>query len=1094
MHTLSSVQALGAVRRVVALALMLGLITASFPANVIAEDTGDTQTIESPVTDPVQPVDEPKPQIDETPADTGDGTQKNTGQETAPQAPTCGDGEVLDAETQECVLAEPSVPAFEPLISKSAPLLLGETAPTPPWYEAQWPADPNFPALSEFPPFSEADFEQEPQVPQARGFSLFAFLPLNQGDIRIEKTLINDNGGTAATTSFSVTVYSLTLLGGYDVSTYSFDAGGLIEIVDAPLGLYHIVENDAPGYDASHQNCSAFVMPLFGSDHTCSITNDDIAPPAPVPPTGLYFMQSGQRLECGGITNSNASVSLHWDAITPAPYQYVIVPDYPDNAGEYHYFPPGAAASAWIGDNFANSAQYHGEGVYSYVMRSQNVVHEAWSVDSDACTLTYDKTGPVVTVSPLPEDGPLSGVVTFTITVTDNLLDLSKLKSVWTYLYNVLPPQAQKGAKVNLSVGTEQETVGTFTVDTRLLANGTSTLDVARIFDAAGNASGTGDNYFRGYVIHNVPVDTIAPAAPQIIFPTNGQVFATAPILNDWTDVTDESGIAKYEIEYIYSDGHTFSGGPFRETAGNVSQRNHAPTLAEQGGVTIRVRAYDNVGNVSDWSNSVYYIYDVDGTHVSRIIKPAAAEVVSGLTDLEAFYADQNGDGNDSVQWAVRAGSCSSGVNTKFGNVDEKSNPFTWNGADFSATIDTTTVANGEYCFVLNPNEDTGNIDQRLTRTFTIDNGTPSTPVDPEFTFGTTTVTSANMQGWAFVQETATGAGSLVAGPLGQPMGTGSANLIVNAVGGMLFGAPNHAGVRLSNITTLSYSTFRSSGGPALAPSIQLNIDKDVTDANVSWQGRLVYEPYYTQTVDTGSWQEWDALNDAAGLGTGNWWFSDGGLATESGCTQTNPCTWAEVLSAYSNIGIHLTLGAVGFKAGSNWAGGFDGNVDKLIVGIKDGAGNVHTETYDFEPTPPSITIGGGGGSSSSSFSSLSAAALTDEEVLGASTECGPLLTSFLSIGGKNDASEVSKLQTFLNTQGLGVILPVTGIFGQMTFGAVKAFQTKYWEDVLLPWFSVPGSGISSKEDSTGHVYQTTKWKINDLWCPGSEAFPEPLV
>lgn len=100
------------------------------------------------------------------------------------------------------------------------------------------------------------------------------------------------------------------------------------------------------------------------------------------------------------------------------------------------------------------------------------------------------------------------------------------------------------------------------------------------------------------------------PTAPEIVFPTNGQYFNTQPILNDWTEATDDDGICQYRIEYVYDDGHTFTGGPYRTTDGSTTWRNHVPSLSEQGGVTIRVQAMDCEDNWGDWSNSVHYYYD----------------------------------------------------------------------------------------------------------------------------------------------------------------------------------------------------------------------------------------------------------------------------------------------------------------------------------------------------------------------------------------------------------------------------------------------------------------------------------------------------
>jgi hypothetical protein len=224
-------------------------------------------------------------------------------------------------------------------------------------------------------------------------------------------------------------------------------------------------------------------------------------------------------------------------------------------------------------------------------------------------------------------------------------------------------------------------------------------------------------------------------------------------------------------------------------------------------------------------------------------------------------------------------------------------------------------------------------------------------PTEPTVSSELIVVSPEDMKGWAFVQETASGSGSMVSGPAVPVIGTGSAELVVDSAGGELLGSA-FANTFFSNITTLQYSTYRTAGDPALAASLQLNVDADSTDGTTGWQGRLVYEPYYTQTVNTGVWQTWDTQDDSAGTGTGNWWFSNGTLATNTGCTQANPCTWSEVKTALPNGSIHQTLGGVGFKAGSNWSSGFTGNVDKFVIGVKTGS-NTHTTTYDFEPEVP---------------------------------------------------------------------------------------------------------------------------------------------
>lgn len=107
--------------------------------------------------------------------------------------------------------------------------------------------------------------------------------------------------------------------------------------------------------------------------------------------------------------------------------------------------------------------------------------------------------------------------------------------------------------------------------------------------------------------------------------------------------------------------------------------------------------------------------------------------------------------------------------------------------------------------------------------------------------------------------------------------------------------------------------------------------------------------------------------------------------------------------------------------------------------------------------------------------------------VLGASTsQCGMLLHDYMKIGSVNKPYEVRMLQYFLNGQGFYV--PVTGFFGPLTDKAVKDFQMSYQAEVLTPWQK---AGIVDHNNPTGYEYLLTRWKINNIFCPGSEPLPE---
>lgn len=198
---------------------------------------------------------------------------------------------------------------------------------------------------------------------------------------------------------------------------------------------------------------------------------------------------------------------------------------------------------------------------------------------------------------------------------------------------------------------------------------------------------------------------------------------------------------------------------------------------------------------------------------------------------------------------------------------------------------------------------------------------------------GLTTVNQANAGGWIGLDDNGQG-GSLqyVAGPGGSgALGFGSAQLSTSGEQGYMLAKVGYAQTPLTGITTLSYETNVKTGNNLIAPALQFDIDKDVTDTNTSWQGRLVYEPYMNGSVTDNSWQTWNARN-------GKWWLTKPSLFGNQ-CSQSNPCTFATLTSLFPHIGTNAS-GLIGFKAG-NWHATFVGNVDNF---------KFNSDTYNFEP------------------------------------------------------------------------------------------------------------------------------------------------
>jgi Domain of unknown function DUF11 len=118
----------------------------------------------------------------------------------------------------------------------------------------------------------------------------------------------------------------------------------------------------------------------------------------------------------------------------------------------------------------------------------------------------------------------------------------------------------------------------------------------------------------------------------------------------------------------------------------------------------------------------------------AEITSPADDENVTGTLNLAAYLVD---DEQDPVQWAVRKGTCAAGTNTVLGNVDDLNTPYAWaydsntGMYNFTASADTSSWDTGDYCFIFNPKEDSGETDIRLTRNFNIKgSATPEIAID----------------------------------------------------------------------------------------------------------------------------------------------------------------------------------------------------------------------------------------------------------------------------------------------------------------------------------------------------------------------------
>lgn len=365
--------------------------------------------------------------------------------------------------------------------------------------------------------------------------------------------------------------------------------------------------------------------------------------------------------------------------------------------------------------------------------------------------------------------------------------------------------------------------------------------------------------------------------------------------------------------------------------------------------------------------------------------------------------------------------------------------------------------------------------------------------------------------------------GSFVDGPDTAPIGDGSSEISVNGTQRRNLATYKFKDVKLADITSLSFSTYSqllgdgANGLSERAPYLNFNVDFNNSD---TWQKRLIFVPGQNGVVTSDTWQTWDAINSGNAL-----WAYSGATWPTTGQPGSTLKTWSQILADYPNAETRSTDSWFGFRVGEPYADGFTGNVDKFVIGIKNGLVTTVT-TYDFEPTEQTPVIyacsndvddDGDGNTDYPSDPGCSSAIDNDEvnetevcelpevmgengcytpeqapkrssrssgsyiapslvgQVLGAEASCGIYVDKFLKKGLKgNDNEAVKKVQEFLNNY-MGTKLKVDGNFGSQTDMALKAFQNKHKDTILDPW------GLKSP---TGIFYLTTQTKVNNIMCP----------
>jgi hypothetical protein len=191
---------------------------------------------------------------------------------------------------------------------------------------------------------------------------------------------------------------------------------------------------------------------------------------------------------------------------------------------------------------------------------------------------------------------------------------------------------------------------------------------------------------------------------------------------------------------------------------------------------------------------------------------------------------------------------------------------------------------------------------------------------------------------WVIYTRAATpGTATFRAGPGDPPLGDGSLELATLTGSDKVFAFNyDHVGTSLSEVDTISYSTYRTAGSLQQVAALNVQVDYNGPDVAGGFT-TLVFEPVYNTDqgpVVSGEWQDWIAD------GSGIWWSTQPINGQCAGATADCDKTWAEIVANNPDA---VVIGGVGINQGSGNPG--------LVTAVD--AFTFDDVTYDFELVAP---------------------------------------------------------------------------------------------------------------------------------------------
>lgn len=563
---------------------------------------------------------------------------------------------------------------------------------------------------------------------------------------------------------------------------------------------------------------------------------------------------------------------------------------------------------------------------------ASNASVDAVSIGTNTTFKTFDFEPTVPTllsIVPIPAGPTNAASIDFTVTFSEAVTGFDLSDAVFSGISGT-PSISGSGAVYTV----------TFTPDAN--QDGTLALNVAA-GAANGNPNGTPT---ANAASASVDYDNVSPNVTFTytgVDPTNQTLSFTAVFTEDMTgfdasDISISNGTVT-NFQTVSASSYTFDVVP-----------------AASGSVTAGIPAgvaTDPVGNGNNASTDITVTYDIDIPSVT-VLHGGPASNTSPVTFTVTFSEPVTGF--DAADVDLSSSTTGGILNSSVTNSGDDTN--------FTVTV-SGMAQNGDVILNIPAGAaiDAANNGNSASTPASTGSDTIAFTVDSS----TTVVTPANAMSelWGYYNDSTNApiAGyDFVYGPGSPTLPIGSAGMRTQQSTGnssdlLVFGTTKFNGTRLADITRLSYETYVDSTSGGGAPTLQFNVDYDLTDGDTSYQGRVVWVPSQNGTVTNDTWQTWDVITSG-----GLFWYSAlSPVASE--CTQGSPCTLAAMLALHPNMGIHTDpIGALLFRVEAN----SNAAVDNLTVGISS-----EDTVFDFEPSVPGASIAYGGAAGPTNSTSI---------------------------------------------------------------------------------------------------------------------------